>query len=197
MESEETMVSSEGSSLQDRRSVQPILIWLIASVVSTGAVAVAAANAPPRIRLIGLFPVAFGLLVGWIVTWLRNPFDARPGRLTTTIAAVVLALCGWIGAIWESYRLDKAMFLASPQDRMAAQMMQEFEKQSGAPQGPTVNPLREMSFPEFLARRLKQLGNWPSPWPECFWVGELLATATLAGYLAGRVTRLEKAEVGS
>lgn len=197
MESEETLVSREGSSSQDRRSVQPILIWQIASVVATGAVAVAAANAPPRIRLIGLFPVAFGLLVGLIVTWLRNPFDARPGRLTTTIAAVVLALCGWIGATWESYRLDKAMFLASPQDRMAAQMMQEFEKQSGAPQGPTVNPLREMSFQEFLGRRLKQLGKWPSPWPECFWVGELLAAATLAGYLAGRVMRLEKAEVGS
>jgi hypothetical protein len=161
--------------------------WLAASLLATGAISLAAAHAPPRIRLIGLFPIGFGLLVGWLLVRLASQFETFPSRRVLVTAAALLALGGWIGTTWETFRIDETLSVKSPQDELAARMMREFDQQTKGAGPEQSRPSTVASFRTYLSRRIRQLGDWPSPWPECFWLAESVAAAVAGGIIASRV----------
>lgn len=197
MKSECSATDADGSSPMNSSSRSALFLWLAASMAATAVISIGPANAPPRVRLIGLLPVAYGLSIGWIIVWMKRQLEVRPSQRMVIIAAMFIAPIGWIGVTWESYRLDKAMSVAAPKDQLAAQLIKEFEKQSGMTTGTSLEGLERPSFSRYLAKRVKQLGEWSSPWPECFWVAEILAVAAMASYVAGRLMQPEKTEAAS
>jgi hypothetical protein len=162
------------------------VVWLVSCLLATVAVSFAAAYAPSRIRLIGLFPIAFGGLIGWLSLLLARRFEFDPHRKAAPV--VPLAIGGWVLVTLLSFQRDRAVVIHSPQDAIAARFIKEFEEQNKPTRGestPTPTSL-ETQFRQYLARRLQQIGNWPSPWPECFLIAESLAAATVAGVIISR-----------
>ena len=161
-----------------------VLSWFCASIIAVTAISIAAAHAPPRIRLIGLFSIVFGLMVGWVVVWLESQLQAEPGRRFAVVTAVLLSLCGLIGSTWQSSRLDELRSMQSGKDALAARLIKEFEQQDKQPVSDHQRRSEVTEFQKYLSRRLKNLGNWTTPWPECFWVSELIAAAIAAGWMS-------------
>ncbi len=163
-----------------------VVTWFTACVITVTALSIAAAHAPSRIRLIGLFSIAFGLVVGWGVIRLASQLQAEPGRRFTVFTAALLSLCGLIGSNWQTSRLDELHSMQSGKDALAARLIKEFERQDN--QSGINKPSRSevTEFQKYLSRRLQNLGNWTSPWPECFWVTELIAATAAAGWMSNQ-----------
>ena len=161
-----------------------VVTWFTACVIIVAALSIAAAHAPPRIRLIGLFSIAFGLIVGWGVVRLASQLQTEPGRRFTVFTAALLSLCGLSGATLQTSRLDESHSIQSGKDALALRLIKEFERQDN--QSGSNKPSRSevTEFQKYLSRRLQNLGNWTSPWPECFWVTELTAATAAAGWMS-------------
>ena len=184
MEPDRKESNEEGSSLHLGGGKMSWLAWLVASLFATVVISLAAAHAPPRVRLIGLFPIASGLLTGWLLAWLSRQFEVAPSRRVSAMVGVLLALGGWIGTTWETYRLDELLLTKSPNDELAARMMQEFDQQSKGADVAASRPSVASPFRAYLSRRIRQLGTWPRPWPECFWLLECAAASLSGGMIA-------------
>ena len=189
MEPDPLRHDDDGQSSETHTSAKSIVVWLAVSLLMAIAVSFATAAAPSRIRLIGLLPAAFGCLVGWLVARIALHFEASPSRRVTIFVAALLALGGWFGATWETFRLEEKNSPKSPTDQLAARMMKEFEQQAKRSGVETPISASPGPFQTFLSRRIRQLGDWSSPWPECFWVAEAIVAATVAGILSNRTAR--------
>ena len=165
-----------------------VLIWFAACAIAVTALSIAAAHAPSRIRLIGLFSIAFGLVVGWGVVRLASQLQLKVGRRVTVGTAVLLALSGLIGSTWLTSRLDEAISANSSKDALASRLIREFERQEKVPGSDNQGRFEVTEFQKYLSRRLQNLGTWSSPWPECFWVTELVAAAVAAGWISFNCT---------
>jgi hypothetical protein len=176
----------DGKPPRSSAGVPSTITWLAACAISVTGLSIAAAHAPPRIRLIGLFSIVFGLIVGWIVVWLASQLQAEPRRRFTVVTAVLLSLCGLIGSTWQTSRLDEAFSSKSGKDALAARLIKEFERQDSQSGSDHQRRSEVTEFQKYLSRRLQKLGTWTSPWPECFWAFELIAAATAAGWVSYR-----------
>ena len=158
----------------------PLLSWLVAVVLVLSAIGIVAAHVPTRVKLLGLFSVA----VGWVMGAASSAF-AKAMRLSVTpqivLAVGVLTLVALAASAQQAFLLDAASRAVSPREQqMALNLMRQMEQDSGgeitaAPVGSATDQFRQ-----YLARRVRQLGAWPSPWPELFWVIELLAGGVAA-----------------
>jgi len=162
------------------------LMWMLACCFCVGVLAVMAAHAPARVRLIGLFSVGFGLFVGWLTTRLAQLFEVRPARATIIMLAASLTLVGLVATTWQTFRLDELTQVKSSEEELAAKLMREFDRQQGIAT-PDLTPSSSLQrFRGYLTRRVRQLGRWPSPWPELFWCGECISAGIAAGWFAQR-----------
>ena len=171
---------------EPRSGSSSVLIWLSACVIFVTALSIAAAHAPARIRLIGLFSIAFGLVVGWIVVRLASQLESAPGRCFSMITAMLLSLSGLIGSTWHTSRLVEASSGLSGKDALAARLIKELEQQANESGNENRCRSEVTEFQKYLSRRLQKLGNWTSPWPECFWVTELVAATIAAGWMSSQ-----------
>lgn len=160
-----------------------LVVWMLASLFCVAVLALAVSHAPARIRLIGLLSIGFGLLVGWLIVWLANVFEVRPSLWTLFVFAASLACGGFVLSTLQTFQLDTAMRQLSKEEELAAKLMREIDRQRGVVKADETVVQR---FREFLSRRVRQLGAWPSPWPEVFWSGESLLTGIAAGGLSVR-----------
>ena len=167
-------------------------LWLMACSVVTTALTLASAHAPPRIRLLGLFSIGFGALIGWLTARLAIRFEARLPRRIVGLTAVVLTIGGLIGWMVETYRQTrwpdspKAQLNAQLHD-LGLQVVEDMARQIKPSAAPTqVDFFATLSFRRFLARRLAQLGDWTSPWPELFWAVEIVLAAGASYWIATR-----------
>jgi hypothetical protein len=168
------------------------LSWLPIAVILTTAMSVAAAHVPSRVRLIGLFSVAFGLMLGWLLVQLNGKLNANlPVKFIAGIAAV-LTLLGLVGSTWQLCRLDAQNRAPSANESLALKMMEQMKSQmpiDGQQKDSPSNSLSEeldTSFRGYLSRRIRKLGHWSSPWPEVIWGTELLAGAAASFWIASR-----------
>ena len=106
------------------------LTWLIVCLLVVAVLCLMAAHAPPRIRLIGLFPAGLGLLIGWFVVWSIPQFNSNSSRRVVIVTAGLLAFAGWIGVTFETFRQEELLRKQLPSDPLAARMMKEFEQQA-------------------------------------------------------------------
>jgi len=155
------------------------LSWLARTALVALVLSIAAAHVPTRVKLLGLFSVVAGSAMGATSAFLTKPHPNRVPR-RWLLAVFLTALVGLAGSTWLAYRLDAFSQSKSLQQQMAVTMMKQMERDSGGEiaSAPTVSTINEFRW--YLARRVKQLGSWPSPWPELFWIGELLAGGAAA-----------------
>ncbi len=160
--------------------IGPLLSWLVAVVLVLSAIGIVAAQAPARVRLLVLFPILVGGAMG-----AASGVFARSMRVGVTSHTVLtvggLALMALAGSTWQTFRLDAASRAVSPREQqMALNLMQQMERDSGGEFTATPVASATDQFRQYLARRVRQLGAWSSPWPELFWAIELLAGGAAA-----------------
>lgn len=169
--------------------------WFVACLVVTIALSIVAAHVPGRVRLIVLFSVGFGLLIGWIVVQLSEKLKLNCSRKVMADYAALLTLAGLIGSTVEIHRLDAKNRKPSANEMLAVQMAEQMkEKMPSAEKGKSnsLNSLSEAldtSFRRHLARRVRQLGDMQPPLPELIWSAELLAGMVAGYWIANRLSK--------
>ena len=169
-----------------RASRSATLAWLTACLLSITALSLAAAHAPPRIRLVGLFSVAFGLFVGKLLVLLAAQFEAHPSRRAIVVLASILSFAGLIGSTWETARLEEVRRIQSGNEGVAARLIEEFVMRIDHADQDVSDSSAMAVFRRHLIRRIRQLGEWKSPWPEILWLAELIAAVAASGWMSSR-----------
>jgi pimeloyl-ACP methyl ester carboxylesterase len=178
------------------------LTWLVGLAAVTALAAVLAVQLPDRAKLLGLFPLIWGGLLGYAAGWWGT--ECRlPRRAWVYLAAALLLAAGEASIVyqaWRGYQVDlRQQFNRDP----AAGMVQQAERVPAANVKPEEAELRKqllaefervrqrrreaLGLPAFLQRRLRKLGDLPQPWPELFYAGEIVL-GTLAGLAVMRLT---------
>ena len=161
-----------------------------------------AAYAPGRIKLLGLFSLGWGALAGWCLGSLARRLQIARPRTILCLSALLIA-GGFLAYSAESYRLYRRNLQAQFDRNPASQWKLEEQVKGGttaedrelrkrfAEELQRVGDLRreKLGPAEFLRSRVVQAGRWPHPWPLVLWIGELLGSAILGGWVAGRVIR--------
>jgi len=162
--------------------------WLAAGILCVGAFSLFCVHAPPRLKLLGLFAVAHGVVSGWILAQLARSFGIRDRR-RLTLAAFAVIFAAQIGMAAESHRVRVEQFRtqqASDPSSLTAALRIE---QAPPPDDPEAfaqwrqmrEPVREMTtFAAYLRHRFSALGPLEGPWPWLVWIAELVA-AGIAG----------------
>lgn len=163
------------------------VVWVLASCFSVAVLAVGAAHAPARVRLIGLFSVGFGLIVGWPTVRLAQIFEVQPVPRSAVVLASLLAITGFAVSTWQTFKLDEQTQKKTKEEELAASLMREFDRQQGVTTVDEAQLPSPKRFQRYLSRRVKQLGEWLSPWPELFWSTEVLLAGVAAGWLTYRL----------
>ena len=166
-----------------------LAFWLGAVAVAAG-LGIAAAHAPPRIRLLGLFSIGFGLLMGWFVTRLAAMLNLRIGFVHIAWIGLV-TMGGLVASVLHTVALQPPPTPTTLPHPIAAMLAAKMQEESGLNPGdampelanaPAQAPGFGSRVQRYLTRRVQMLGDWPSPWPELFWGVELLAgTASAVG----------------
>lgn len=177
-----------------RSRLWPLLGWLAAGCVVTLALTLAAVHTPPRAKLIGLFYMGFGLAIGFSISKLAQLLDAHPSRRTLAVVAAVLTLAGLIGITAETARLEFQKRSQTATNAIAMRLIEGMKapETPGDPTAHNSSPLAE--FQRHLVRRVRQLGNLTSPWPELLWLSELAAGTTASVLIARRSRTLRSLE---
>lgn len=157
------------------------LNWVTRTALVVLALSIVAAQAPPRIKLLGLFSIVIGGGMGTASAFLTKPHPTRVPRLWLALL-FVMALAGLTGSTWLAFRSDTSSQSKSPNQQMAETMLKQMERDSAGEVNPVPIASTTDDFRWYLTRRVKQLGNWISPWPELFWAGELLFGGAAAAW---------------
>jgi hypothetical protein len=179
--------SSVSSNPYSRSARSSFAAWIVACVVATTALSLVAAHAPARVRLIGLFSLAFGLLVGWFVAWLAVKLDAKSSRPVICVAAAIFTLGGLIGCTWETFRLEELRRPRSANEELGLRLIEQMKMQNTGDQNEHFDLSTTTAFRKYLTLRIRQIGNWPRPWAEVFWISELIAGTFASVWFSNRI----------
>jgi hypothetical protein len=142
--------------------------------------------APAAFHKLILFSIAYGAAVGGIIVWAASEFGlSRKVGLPLTMLLIVCGLTSI--AVSRHQRLRQEAQAAAKQD--AKQMMGLNLLKSAAADDPEIAADYERhrrrlnpTFADYLAVRVRPLGEWEHPWPSLFWAAEL-CLALSAGLL--------------
>lgn len=158
----------------DQPQTQPesgsIFMFALAALIATAALALVAAHAPARIRLLGLYSLAFGLLNALIQTRLAAMLNVRVN--STVVALIALTtFAGLVGSFCQTVALQPTI---KPPDANFHPVAALVAARMGEAAPKDEIPMFGDRVHTYLIRRVSLLGDWSSPWPEVFWGGELL-----------------------
>jgi len=177
--------------------------WLAVSLIGTVAVTLTAVHLPGRVKLIGLFAVGYGLLVGWGTSRLAATFRVRSRGLVVSFA-LLLAFVGQLGMAFESHRLfsarqrsaQKEQLKDSPMGRLLLRNIDSETPPDDPEQRKHYKAMREVLHPPFSAylkyrtRAITQyypsLRDLPEQWPIVLWIVEGLLGTCAASVIAWR-----------
>lgn len=180
---------------QSRPQIFNVIVWVATGSVGLLVLGFLAAHVHSRVKLLGVFALAFGFLGGWLLGELGRRL-AIPKRWWVLVLATLPLALGYGSLLWESHRhygiqLRKA-YAVNP-----AALLMKSPTLTGNPadSAALLDPIREerelalrreTGYPRYLQQRISMLGTWKTPWPAVFWAVESLL-GTLAGvWLFGR-----------
>ena len=167
-----------------------IWFWPGAIAISAG-MAIAAAHAPARIRLLGVFSVVFGLILGWLLSRLAATVHLKMRTLQVVWVGIVTA-GGLIGSVCHLVALQPTSTPNFP-NPIATMLAARMQDENGIQPGDSMPEFKPVAYQpptfgnrlqRFLISRIQSVGAWPSPWPELFWGGEVLAGTAAAVAMA-------------
>lgn len=187
------------------------LLFLAGSVIAAGVLGIAAAHAPAWTRLLVLFSLGFGLLLGWLLANLASLLNVRIDSPKLAVIALA-ALGGFVVTLYQTVALLPApkpstaihpitalveaqqQTPVKPQLESEPQVMLEPIDPTRVPPPPAAmanfQMQRQGSKPQFSSRLQFYLhyriasGSWPRPWPEMFFGGEVLLGMAGAVWMA-------------
>lgn len=173
--------------------MQRAAVWLVLGLLATAALSGLAGHAPARLRLLLLFPLAFGVLTGSALALLARSLELR-SRFVTSLTAALLTIGGLVNvariAYGELAAQARREVAEDPQRLLALQVLGLPEHQDA--EGRRAYHLQRMAlqptFGDYLASRLTGVVGWrPAPWPETVWGLEILAGSAAAAWVAWRM----------
>ena len=179
--------------------------WVLVSALVLTGLSIIAAHAPPRVRLLGLFPVACGLIAGWLLIRVAAGVRLQTSRVATLLATALIA-ASLLGMTFESHRMFaakvRAQFASAAPDLLEARWLSQPPAGATAKERAQFKRVRQdlakarrdrrrllsdrSSFRGYLAHRVLALGVWQSPWPELLWACEILLATTAGAFLFHR-----------
>lgn len=168
------------------------LQWFVVAAIGMTMLSLAAVHAPPRIKLLGLFSIGVGVVAGLAFGWLARALDVKRSKALLSMT-LLLIFAGLAFATIESHRIWSATeweaFENSPNGKIARQsaMNQTLPKDFKTSLQESIDRQRqELSFENYLSRRVSALGNWRKPWPLVFWISEITIAAFAGGWICWR-----------
>jgi hypothetical protein len=181
--------------------MRPVLTWLAVVALVAWGLSVLTGHLPPRLRLLVLFSVAFGLLVGGAAGLLADEFGVRRVRRSSA-ALFLLTVAGLVNQTLTAYRQEqaagRARAQADPQQMLALQFLQSAMaddpelKQRYLEERARLQP----TFGDYLAQRWSRWGRMPAPWPAIIWGAELMLGGIAAVLMFRRPRALDPSHVG-
>lgn len=175
--------------------MQRAAVWFVLGLLATAALSGLAGHAPARVRLLLLFPLAFGVLTGAVLSQFARALELRRPFVTALTAAIFTA-AGLANvariAYGELAAQARREVAEDPQRLLALQVLGLPEHQD--PEGRRAYHLQRMAlrptFGDYFASRLIGVVGWrPTPWPEAVWGLEVLAGSAAAAWMAWRTLR--------
>jgi hypothetical protein len=171
--------------------------WLLLLAIGVAALALGAAHLPPICKKLGLFAVAYGLLVGLLAAWLE-PFTGLIRRHfgMRTVAVVLLTLLGQVGIAAESFRIDRGeqqrLERADPKQVLARRLLESAAEPPDAKSQATFDEFRREyaktgpSFADYLRFRVSGIGIRSQLLAVVFWGTEVALGGLAAGWIYWR-----------
>jgi hypothetical protein len=131
----------------------------------------AAAHAPGRVKLLGLFAVAFGLLAGSALGALARFLQVEQ-RTAMLPVAVILISAAQLGMALESWRVYRAEVRETLQADVPLPVPESLK--SSIREDRRRMMAERMSFPAWLRHRVSPLKVQSRPWPELLFGAELV-----------------------
>jgi hypothetical protein len=202
--------SHDNSSKSTRQNTRlSLLQWFLVALFVLTAMALIWAHSPARIRLIGLFSLAFGLAGGWILG-VTTRFLERPVPRNMVMVSFVLIALGEIGWTLESYRIyvgnqrqiyeqdipgliAPELFKLQDQDKTGVNVPQRMK--AAGTLGESIQEARHkelanrIGFSVYLQQRIAPLMQWPTPFPGLFWGCEVLLGSLAGAWTTRHVIR--------
>jgi hypothetical protein len=187
----------------NRGSIGGFPSWIVLLGIGACALALASAHLPPIFKKLGLFAVAYGLLVGLAGAWLSQFASGVHTRRRLAAALVfVVAIAGQCGIAAESYRIDRAdrerRERADPKQALAHKLLESAEEPTDPKSRATFEEFRRSfsasgsSFVEYLQFRVSGIGIRSRWVVALFWGVEILLGGLAAGWVfflrTGRVS---------
>lgn len=171
----------------NRPNFDPIaaLTWTAVSSLAAAAITYTAVQTPGRVRLLGLFFIAVGVAIGLLVSQLGRMLQVTLNRSWFAVLASMLTIAALVGITIQSFQREQQARKISDQEKMAQQVLARMNSVGDSPKAIPPTSLSSQ-FHDYLAGRVRQLGRWPAPWPEVWWIIELAASIATAAYCSQR-----------
>jgi hypothetical protein len=184
--------------------------WLIVSGVLITALSLMAVHLPERLKLLLVYAVVYGLISGGTLTSLALKFGL-PIKKSIILAIVCLILFGQFLVLYLShqryqeatlkrYKADQTLFAidrmfatGEPPENLEArkeyeQVLKQYQAAKQERRDKEENLLRISSY---LQHRISSVANLKTPWPQLFWIAELLFCSLSAIWASRQIAQSE------
>jgi hypothetical protein len=173
--------------------MQRAIGWFLLCLLGVAATSGLAGHAPARVRLLLLFPLAFGLLVGSAASCLAIGLELRRS-IGAALVSALLTIAGLANvariASGELAAQARRAVQEDPQQLLALRLLESSDMRD--PRNlRSYHELRaalQPTFGDYLASRLAGTLGWrPTPWPELAWGCEVLVAGIAAAWTTWRL----------
>ncbi len=190
----EPVANSERGPVEVRAAGGGLVSWILLLTIAAAALAIAFAHFPPTFKKLGLFAVAYGVLVGVAGVWLAPSAErVRRRPWLSTFLVVILAIAGQIGIAAESFRVERAeeqrLERANPNQLLARRLLESAQEPPDAKSRASLDEFRRNynragdSFGDYLEFRVSNLGIRSKWGASLFWVAEVALGGLAAGWI--------------
>jgi hypothetical protein len=171
--------------------------WLVLFVVGAATISLAAVYLPSRIKMLGLFAIGQGLLIGWLGAWLAVKFDLpSASRIAGCIVVFLAILGGEIGTGVESFRVyrsarEERVFATNP--KLAA-LLRNLADAKSDQSAADVRQTIDVNFADYLQFRVSDLKIQSQRWATVFWISEVVLGGLAGTWMFRRLAKPPRLE---
>lgn len=184
--------------------------WLVIALILMTALSLLVVHLPERLKLFLVYAIVYGLVSGGALTTLAIRFGL-PVKKTLLLTIIGLTICGQALVLYLShqryqeetlkrFQTDQTMFAIDrmfangepPDDPKSRQDYEQFRKQVEAAKAERREKEQNLlKISSYLKHRISPVANLTTPWPELFWILELILCCFAAIWASRQVAHPE------